>query len=92
MFQPVVSLPDERVIGYEALARWPMFDTATPQNVFSFANASRRADVLDQHASTLPSGPELEAAMPRGRLLLVNTEPTVGARPQGPPACVERRV
>ena len=48
VFQPVVALPDERVVGFEALAQWPMFATVTPQNLFSFANASRRADALDQ--------------------------------------------
>ena len=29
VFQPVMALPDERVVGYEALARWPMFVTVT---------------------------------------------------------------
>jgi EAL domain-containing protein (putative c-di-GMP-specific phosphodiesterase class I) len=82
MFQPVVSLPDERVIGYEALARWPMFDTVTPQNVFSFANASRRADLLDQRCIDAAVRSALEAAMPRGSLLLVNTEPTVAHVPR----------
>ena len=82
MFQPVVSLPDERVIGYEALARWPMFDTVTPQNVFSFANASRRADVLDQQCIDAAVRSALEAAMPRGSLLFVNTEPTVAHVPR----------
>jgi EAL domain-containing protein (putative c-di-GMP-specific phosphodiesterase class I) len=82
MFQPVVSLPDQRVIGYEALARWPMFDTVTPQNVFSFANASRRADVLDQQCIDAAVRSALEAAAPRGSLLLVNTEPTAAHVPR----------
>ncbi len=81
MFQPVVSLPDERVIGFEALARWPMFDTVTPQNVFSFANASHRADVLDQMCIDAAVRTALDAGMPRGALLLINTEPTVGHVP-----------
>src|SRR4029079_7506095 len=82
MFQPVVSLPDERVIGYEALARWPMFDTVTPQNVLSFAHAARRADVLDQQCINAAVRSALDAAMPRGSLLLINTEPTVAHVPR----------
>jgi EAL domain-containing protein (putative c-di-GMP-specific phosphodiesterase class I) len=82
MFQPVVSLPDERVIGYEALARWPMFDAVTPQNVFSFASASRRADVLDLQCIDAAVRAALDAEMPRGSLLLINTEPTVAHVPR----------
>lgn len=82
MFQPVVSLPDERVIGYEALARWPLFDTVTPQNVFSFANASRRAGVLDQQCIDAAVRTALDAGMPHGSVLLINTEPTVAHVPR----------
>ena len=82
MFQPVVSLPDERVIGFEALARWPMFDTVTAQNVFSFANASQRADVLDQQCIDAAARTALDAAMPRGSVLLINTEPTADHVPR----------
>src|SRR4051794_29967222 len=77
MFQPVVSLPDERVVGFEALARWPMFVTVTPQNVFSFANASRRADVLDQQCVDASVRAALGADLPQNSLLLINTEPAV---------------
>ncbi len=75
MFQPVVSLPEERVIGFEALARWPALQTVTPHNVFSFANASRRADALDQQCIDAAVRIALDAGMPRGSLLLINTEP-----------------
>jgi EAL domain-containing protein (putative c-di-GMP-specific phosphodiesterase class I) len=77
VFQPVVALPDERVVGFEALARWPMFVTVTPQNVFSFANASRRADALDQQCVDAAVRAALGADMPKNSLLLINTEPAV---------------
>ena len=77
VFQPVVALPDERVVGFEALARWPMFVTVTPQNVFSFANASRRADVLDQQCVDAAVRAALGSDMPNNSLLLINTEPAV---------------
>jgi EAL domain-containing protein (putative c-di-GMP-specific phosphodiesterase class I) len=82
VFQPVVSLPDERVVGFEALARWPTFVTMTPQNVFSFANASRRAGVLDQRCIDAAVRAALAAEMPQGTLLLINTEPAVAHVPR----------
>ena len=45
-------------------------------NVFSFANASQRADVLDQQCIDAAARTALDAAMPRGSVLLINTEPT----------------
>jgi EAL domain-containing protein (putative c-di-GMP-specific phosphodiesterase class I) len=82
VFQPVVSLPDERVVGYEALARWPMFTTMTPHNVFSFANASRQADVLDQQCIEAAARTALGSGLPHDTLLLINTEPAVAHTPR----------
>jgi EAL domain-containing protein (putative c-di-GMP-specific phosphodiesterase class I) len=75
MFQPVVSLPDEQVVGFEALARWPKLAAVTPESVFSFATASNRADILDQHCIEEAARSALGTEMPRGSLLLINTEP-----------------
>lgn len=75
MFQPVASLPDEQVVGFEALARWPKLAAVTPENVFSFATASRRLDVLDQRCIEEAARSALGTEMPRGSLLLINTEP-----------------
>jgi EAL domain-containing protein (putative c-di-GMP-specific phosphodiesterase class I) len=82
VFQPVVSLPDERVVGFEALARWPMFATMTATNVFSFANASRQADVLDQQCIDAAVRTAVHSELPRGSLLLINTEPAVAHIPR----------
>jgi EAL domain-containing protein (putative c-di-GMP-specific phosphodiesterase class I) len=82
MFQPVVSLPDERVVGFEALARWPTLDAVAPQNVFSFANSSSQAEVLDRQCIEASVRTALEAEMPRGSLLLINTEPAAAHVPR----------
>jgi EAL domain-containing protein (putative c-di-GMP-specific phosphodiesterase class I) len=75
VFQPVVSLPDEQVVGFEALARWPTSITMAPQNVFSFANVSKRAAILDQQCIDAATRAALDAELPYGSLLLINTEP-----------------
>lgn len=82
MFQPVVSLPDEQVVGFEALARWPKVNGATPENVFSFATAARRAGVLDQHCIEEAARTALRTEMPHGSLLLINTEPAAAHIPR----------
>jgi EAL domain-containing protein (putative c-di-GMP-specific phosphodiesterase class I) len=82
VFQPVVSIPDERVVGYEALARWPMFPTMTAHNVFSFANASRQADALDQQCIDAAVTAALDSELPDDSLLLINTEPAVAHTPR----------
>jgi EAL domain-containing protein (putative c-di-GMP-specific phosphodiesterase class I) len=82
VFQPVVSLPDELIVGYEALARWPMFSTMTATNVFSFANATRQADVLDHQCIDAAVRAALDSDLPDDSLLLINTEPTVSHHPR----------
>jgi EAL domain-containing protein (putative c-di-GMP-specific phosphodiesterase class I) len=80
-FQPVVSLPGEQVVGFEALARWPTFVTMTAHNVFSFANRSRHADALDQQCIDAAVHAALDSELPRHSLLLINTEPAVAHVP-----------
>ena len=47
-FQPIVALPGEQVIGFEALARWPVLDDPRPQRVFAHATDHGGLDRLDQ--------------------------------------------
>jgi EAL domain-containing protein (putative c-di-GMP-specific phosphodiesterase class I) len=82
VFQPVVSLPDERVVGFEALSRWPTFGTMTPQNVFSFANVSRQADALERQCIEAAARAALGSELPRNSVLLINTEPAVAHIPR----------
>jgi EAL domain-containing protein (putative c-di-GMP-specific phosphodiesterase class I) len=48
VFQPIVSLPDEVVIGYEALSRWAGSAGSDPVSVFARARANGRLEALDQ--------------------------------------------
>jgi diguanylate cyclase (GGDEF)-like protein len=73
LFQPVISLTTGRLIGYEALARFPDAPARPPSTFFAQANACGL-------------GPELEAAAiraalekpgrPRGRHIAVNVSPS----------------
>ncbi len=74
-FQPVVSLPDEVVVGYEALARWPSLDNIAPGAVFAHAAATDRMDELDHACIRSAARAALDGASAKGMLLFVNCEP-----------------
>ncbi len=75
-FQPVVTLPDEVVIGYEALARWPSLNYPPPADVFAYAAATDRLDQLDHACISSAARAALDVPSAAGMLLLVNCEPT----------------
>ncbi|MBB2992213.1 EAL domain-containing protein (putative c-di-GMP-specific phosphodiesterase class I) [Mycolicibacterium iranicum] len=75
-FQPVVSLPDEALVGYEALARWPSLDHPSPAVVFAHAAATGSSDLLDHACINLSAQAALDGRSAHGMLLLVNCEPT----------------
>ncbi|WP_347403838.1 EAL domain-containing protein [Mycobacterium sp. 236(2023)] len=77
-FQPVVSLPDETVVGFEALARWPSLDHPSPAAVFAHAAATDRMDQLDHACIHSAARAALDGPSTKGMLLLVNCEPTTG--------------
>lgn len=76
VFQPVVSLPDESVVGYEALARWPAYDSLSPLDVFAHATATGHLDTLDHACIRSSAAAALAATSQPGMLLLLNCEPT----------------
>ncbi|MDA2889893.1 EAL domain-containing protein [Mycolicibacterium sp. BiH015] len=75
-FQPVVTLPDEVVVGYEALARWPSLNSPPPADVFAHAAATDRLDQLDHACIRSAARAALDVPSAAGMLLLVNCEPT----------------
>lgn len=75
-FQRVVSLPDETVVGYEALARWPSLNGFAPLQVFAHASTAGNLDVLDHACITAAARGALKGNSSAGMLLLVNCEPT----------------
>ena len=74
-YQPVVSLPDQRTVGFEALARWPELGDPPPEAVFDYATESGQIDQLDQRCLRRISADITTADLPAGALVLVNSEP-----------------
>ncbi|WP_422743247.1 sensor domain-containing phosphodiesterase [Mycobacterium sp. WMMD1722] len=74
-FQPVVELPEERVVGYEALARWPGLGDPPPQQVIAYAEAHGGLDALDRACIAAAINGAVDQQLPDGSLLLVNCEP-----------------
>jgi EAL domain-containing protein (putative c-di-GMP-specific phosphodiesterase class I) len=70
-YQPVVELATERVVGAEALARWPGDSGLTPDVVFG---AARRLDTLPELDVACRTA-ALAGAVGGDGLLFVNTEP-----------------
>lgn len=75
-FQPVVSLPSQSVVGYEALARWPQLNDPSPAKVFAHAERTGRLDHLDRACIRSAARFALHGSGAPGMLLLVNCEPT----------------
>ena len=64
-FQRVVSLPDETVVGYEALARWPGLRDVGPLDVFARARVNGTLERWTITASALRHRPRCGAVRPR---------------------------
>jgi EAL domain-containing protein (putative c-di-GMP-specific phosphodiesterase class I) len=77
-FQPIVHLPDEVCVGYEALARWPSIPTWSPAAVFAQAADAGVLDRLDAVCVDRAATSALDAGSSSpGMLLAINSEPTV---------------
>jgi EAL domain-containing protein (putative c-di-GMP-specific phosphodiesterase class I) len=74
-YQPIVSLPDGAVVGFEALSRWPSLNMPDPRTVFDHAAATHRLDALDQLCIESAIDGALSGQQARGTMLLVNSEP-----------------
>lgn len=75
VFQPIVSLQDEAVIGFEALARWPRLDNPDPRSVLAHAAATGRAAQLDQMCIETAIERALAAGVGRSSMIFINCEP-----------------
>ena len=75
VFQPIVTLADGAVVGFEALARWPGSAGLNPQVVFAEAKATNRLGELDQLCVTAAITGALTGRLGRDALLCINCEP-----------------
>jgi EAL domain-containing protein (putative c-di-GMP-specific phosphodiesterase class I) len=80
-FQPIVSLSDETVVGFEAVARWPDFAGLGADAVFAHAREHGHLDQLDQACIEISVDQALRSTLPEGTLLSVNCEPASAYRP-----------
>lgn len=87
--QPIVTLPERHVIGYEALARWPRTGVS-PAEVFGFAASNSRSGELDSRCVDAGLAAALEANLPEGALLCLNVEPLSVYRPRRANAELDR--
>ena len=74
-FQPIVSLADRSVVGYEALARWPDVPDARPDEVFAAAEANGSLVDLDWICRRAAVEGALAGGIRRPLTLFVNVEP-----------------
>src|SRR6187200_3308674 len=78
VYQPVVRLPERRVVAYEALARGPVGSALeSPAALFAAAGAEGLVAELDWACRMAAMGGALEGRMDPATALLVNVEPDV---------------
>lgn len=76
VFQPIVSLPDGAVIGFEALARWRHLGDVAPEVVFAHAAGTGREGSLERMCIDTATEAALAAELPTGTALFINCETT----------------
>jgi EAL domain-containing protein (putative c-di-GMP-specific phosphodiesterase class I) len=78
VYQPVVHLPERRVVAYEALARGPVGSPLeSPAAMFSAAAAEGLIPELDWACRMAAMGGAVDGRLDPGTALLVNVEPDV---------------
>ena len=78
VFQPIVALPGQQIIGYEALTRWPALPQVSPSSIFAHADAVGVLDRLDALCIERAASTAFDGRSAPGMLLAINSEPTVG--------------
>jgi EAL domain-containing protein (putative c-di-GMP-specific phosphodiesterase class I) len=74
VFQPIVTLPDEVVVGYEALSRWNGGEGLYPTAVFAHAEESGHVERLDRLCIDTAIDTARTAVVGDGALLSINCE------------------
>lgn len=74
-YQPIVTLPDQQIVGYEALARWPARSHLSPTSVFARAEQTGAVGALDNLCVARAAAEAMNGATTPGMLLFINSEP-----------------
>ncbi|WP_162232083.1 EAL domain-containing protein [Mycolicibacterium chubuense] len=77
VFQPIVLLADESVVGFEVLTRWPQLDDPFPPDVFARAESTGRTEELEDRCIASAFRSAVAATMSPQCWLFVNLESTV---------------
>lgn len=77
VFQPIVDLDSDLVIGYEALARGPVGDLQRPELLFAAATAAGRLAELDDICQRAALSGAMHSGIHAPLTLFVNVEPEV---------------
>ena len=85
-YQPIVDLTNGDVVAYEALARWPDIDGATPDIVFAAARVNGRTLDLDWACRLAALDGALSFGLGRRQVLFMNVEPETLGTPPPPEA------
>jgi EAL domain-containing protein (putative c-di-GMP-specific phosphodiesterase class I) len=75
VLQPIVTLPDGAVVGFEALARWPSQGNPNPLDVFAHASVTGQLEELDLRCVHAAIETASASQLPAGTLLAINCEP-----------------
>ena len=75
VFQPILDVENDQVVGFEALARGPEGALASPVPLFAAARAAGRAGELDWVCRALAFDRFMAADLPGSMSLFVNVEP-----------------
>lgn len=76
VFQPIISLTDGGVVGFEALARWAHLDGVPREDVFTYAVQTGRATQLERLCIEAAITGAQEAGLAPGSTLFINCEAT----------------
>jgi EAL domain-containing protein (putative c-di-GMP-specific phosphodiesterase class I) len=76
VFQPIVSVPAGRVVGFEALARWAHLNAVPSSDVFAHAAHTGQAAALERRCIEAAIVGALKAGLARGSTVFVNCEAT----------------
>jgi EAL domain-containing protein (putative c-di-GMP-specific phosphodiesterase class I) len=76
VFQPIVSLPEGEIVGFEALARWAHLNGTPRSDVFTYAVRTGQAAQLERKCIEAAIVGAEDARLAPGSALFINCEAT----------------